>query len=208
MAFLAPNVKLLAEYRIMASNKLQHIDQLLSRVANIRANVQSSFYYLEAEELRYKAAPEKWSIAENIEHINLVNHFYIKGLSKAVNQAKVGEESTFRRTLFGKWFAKTLAPKNEVVTNKMPTFKKINPVERAKRGYAVVEKVVFQNFMDDLGQLEAILEAAKGKKVNPARLKTVAPVLRLSFADALEVLLNHTERHLVQAKNVLGNKTS
>jgi hypothetical protein len=190
----------------MSGTKSQQIDLLLNRLVQIRESVHNSFYYLEAEELRYKPSPEKWSIVENIEHINLVNHFYLKGLSKAVNAAEAGEEQGFRRTLFGKWFARQLAPKNGLVTNKMPTFKKINPVERARQGYAVVEKVVFQNFMDDLSQVEAVLKAAREKRVNPARLRTFAPLLRLSFGDALEVLFNHTERHIIQAKHVLHTK--
>ncbi len=188
------------------NKKAQQIQAYQTRVEQIKKHVLDSFYYLEAEALRYKPAPDKWSISEVMEHINLVNHFYIKSLSKAVHAATDGEEAVLRYTWFGKKFARTMAPRKGEVTNKMPTFRKINPVARAKQGYAVVEKVVFQNFMDDLDQLSELLKQAREKKVNRARIKTFAPLLRLSFGDGVEVLLNHTDRHLVQAGRVLSQK--
>lgn len=185
----------------MSSSKNTFIESSLTRIHTIKNETMQRFYYLESEALRYKPNEKTWSAVECIEHINLVNHSYLKQLTKYLANADTASDEEVKSAWLGKMFAAKMAPVTEKKASKMKTFARINPIERAKKGYAVVEKVVFQNFMNDMQQLENALSQAEEKKVNGVRFKSTLPFLTFTFKDVIEMLLNHTERHLIQAEN-------
>ncbi len=186
----------------MSSSKITFIENSLTRINAIKNETMQRFYYLESEELRYKPNEKTWSAVECIEHINLVNHSYLKQLTEYMRKAETINQEDIKSAWLGKVFASKMAPVADKKANKMKTFARINPTHRAKKGFALVEKVVFQNFMDDMQQLETALNAAKTKKVNGKRFKSTLPFLTFTFKDVIEMLLNHTERHLIQAEKV------
>jgi uncharacterized damage-inducible protein DinB len=54
------------------------------RLDAVTQKVESEFGELSAEQLNWKLSAEKWSIAEVLEHLNLVNASYEKILTDAV----------------------------------------------------------------------------------------------------------------------------
>jgi hypothetical protein len=187
----------------MQNSKLAFIEECLNRINAVRQRVMDSFYYLESDELSYKPSENSWSVVECIEHINLVNNHYLSQLDILKETAEQAGDEQLRSSWFGKKFAKSMAPGEAGISNRMKTFKKVDPTARRKQGYAVVEKVVFQNLMLDLQRLEGQLELAKSRSVKPLKIKSLLPVLRFRFMDAVNLVLNHTDRHLLQAEKTL-----
>jgi len=181
-----------------------YLQSLQKRVSAARLRVQQDFYYLESEQLRYRPNPKSWNIIEVFEHINLTNEFYTKQLSLKVEN-KGNKKDRLKRGWFGKFFANSLKPGNEVIGFKMKTFNKVNPTKRRKKGIAITEHIVFQDLIDSMEQLDNLLEKAKGKNLSSVKVQSLSPLIKFDIYNAFDVVVSHMERHIQQALNILDN---
>lgn len=172
----------------------------------IRNDVQKNFYFLEMEDLRYRPAKNKWTIAEIFAHINLVQSFYLKNIATALDKAEEVNHDEVHFSWIGKKLTEGLTPKEGVIRFKVPTFPKLDPVRRSKKGVAIKEQVIFSDFIADMEQLEEVMIKAYDYDISAIKVNTFLPLLKLNIADALTFNLAHTERHVLQARKVLEGK--
>ena len=187
-------------------NKTEYLRDLRRELLNFKGDILRTFYYLEGQELQYKPSRKKWSILEVFEHVNIINYYYIKRLGKALDQAPKTERDTFQSGWMGSLFIKYMKPDEEGnIPFKIPTFRKTNPIHRKHHGYALVDHIVFQDFIDGVDQLIALLEKAEEKELDIIKIPTLLPFLKINIGDAFAFVVAHIERHMAQAKKAIDN---
>lgn len=182
----------------------EYLSDLRHKAREIRNDSQKSFYFLETQDLLRRPAPGKWNILEVFAHINIYQSYYIRELHKALDKAPENEKDETSLSWLGKQFIQAMEPREGVIRMKMKTFKKTDPLYLSKKkGIAVSEKVVFRDFINDIEELEEIIIKAYDKELTEIKVPTFLPFLKVNIADALGFCLAHTERHVLQAKNIL-----
>lgn len=183
-------------------SKEQYLCNLSEALTLVKETAEKEFYYLEIEELRWKRKPEQWSIVEVIAHLNMVNGYYLKNISKALDKSTDSAKETYKQGWLGKLFINMMAPKGGKRPFKMRTLKKVNPLESQKNGVVIVERIVFADFLADIEEFLQLIERAKSKDISTQKLPTFAMFLKLPIGDALGFAVAHTQRHLVQAQKM------
>lgn len=183
----------------------EFLHRLRKEVSAIRSAAQRDFYFLEEEDLRRKPSPKRWSISEIFAHINLVNGFYLKKVSKALKKAPDVDHNNVSPSWLGRRLRSAMDPDEDTgkIGMKVPTFASIDPVKRAKQGIAIDEKVIFRDFVNDMDEWEELLILAYDKDIDLIKVKSLLPFLKLRLPDALPFIMAHTRRHLQQARNNL-----
>jgi len=153
---------------------------------------------LTKSQLNWKPAPEKWSMAQCLEHLAVTNKQDEQRVANAIVRGRhkhpVNGTPAYRPTLMGGWLIKQLLPTS---TRKMPAPKVFRPVESSNIEGALerflLEQETFLRFVSD----------ARGIDYNRTRLRSsVTPLMRFSLADAFVRNVVHCQRHLQQARRV------
>ena len=185
----------------------EYLSDLRHKAREIRNEVQKAFYFLEKEDLRRRPSPNQWNIIETFAHINIFQAFYIKHISKALEEAPDVEHDETNLSWLGKQFIKSMEPREDgSIPFKMPTFPSANPINRAKKGVVLDEKVVFSDFINDIEEIEELIIKAYDKDITAVKVPTFLPFIKITIADALGFNIAHVERHLQQARNIAGTE--
>lgn len=156
---------------------------------------------LSPEQLNHRPGPEKWSILECLEHLNLYGDFYLKEIESRMLKAGNDPNSTvFKTGLLGNYFAKMMLPKKGLIANPMKTFKDKNPI------HSNLPITAVDRFIKQQKRMLQLLEMAE--MVNLTTIKTnisISKWIKLRLGDTLRVVIYHNERHLLQANNVLAS---
>ncbi|MDX5448728.1 MAG: DinB family protein [Bacteroidota bacterium] len=187
--------------------KTNYLDQFIKDIDQMIGDVNRYFYYLEEAELNAQPKEGSWSILQCMEHLNLTNYFYVKQLKKKVGSSPEARyEEPVSMTWRGRLLTRTMEPRQGKVRFKMPTLKMLTPQNALNKEHRLLERVVFQNWMDDMTELKRIIEEGRHKKVGPIRIKTFfGPLVKLGFLDAISFALAHNKRHILQAQKALEN---
>lgn len=183
----------------------EYLSDLRHKAREIRNDVQKNFYFLESADLRRRPKPGKWNIIEVFAHINIFQGYYIKQLAAAIEEAPEVNHDETQIGWLGRQFIKSMTPRDGIIPMKMKTFKRTDPIRRAKKGIVINEKVVFQDFIDGIEEIEELIIKAYDKDLTAVKVPTFIPFVKINIAEALGFCLAHTERHVLQAKNVLEN---
>lgn len=159
-------------------------------------NQIEKFKQLSEEALNYKTNSLSWSVLECIEHLNLYGGYYLPEIEHKILNSKYGEDTVFKSGILGSYFAKLMLPKEK--TKKMKTPKDKNPVGRK------LEKSVIDCFIQQQQKMLELLD--KARSVSLTRTKTsisISKMIKLKLGDTFRFVINHNQRHLIQAENVL-----
>ena len=158
----------------------------------------SQFGELTDERLNWKPNPNTWSIAQNLEHLIVVNETYypvmdslIAGTYKAPFIAKFG----LIASLFGRIVIKAVQPDRQ---RKMKTFPIWEPSNNEIQGDILIR---FEEHQSELMQkIENVKKfAAQGTIISSPANRNIVYKLETAF----DIIVSHEERHLEQAKEIL-----
>lgn len=159
---------------------------------------KDTFETLTSEQLNWKPAPEVWSIAQNIDHLIVINHTYypvidalLKGQYKTPFIGKIG----FMVNFFGKFILQSVQPDRK---RKMKTFPMWEPATSNISG-DIIQR--FEKHHEELKQKIKACEPliAKGAVISSPANKIIVYTL----ATAFDIIVTHELRHLEQGKEVL-----
>ncbi|RAV99463.1 DinB family protein [Pseudochryseolinea flava] len=160
----------------------------------------STFGDLNERQLNWKPAPQTWSIAQNIDHLIVINNSYfdwIADIRNGKHQVHWLSKFNFMVNFFGKSILKSVQPDRK---NRMKTFPRWEPSASTIPG-DILEK--FQHHQDDLKTLIAnsqdLLE--KGTVISSPASQVIVYKLETAF----DIIVAHEQRHLEQAKEVLSH---
>lgn len=137
----------------------------------------------------------EWSVNECLLHLNSYSSFYIPRITKALQSQKSSSNNEpIRKSWIGSYFIKMMAPKEN--GKKYKALKRHLPNPNASDPYQSVA-----DFIQYLEELLVILSLAKKYNPNKRRVtSSISPFIKLKPCDAIEFVLVHNQRHLIQAQ--------
>lgn len=156
-----------------------------------KARVAALVGDLPDDRLQQRLDPARWSIAEHLAHVAIVNRLYVREMERVLSRARQrGLEGAgpFRRGPIGRLFVRSLAPP---VRRRMRSPKRFRPPPVAG-GDAGADA-----FHEAQDALLTTLDGADGVDLGRAIVPSpVTPMLRLRAIQAFEAVVAHTDRHL------------
>jgi hypothetical protein len=170
----------------------------------IEKKLDSIFYYSEGEDLLKTEKPNGWNVVEVFHHINLLNESYLDQFASQLKKANPAKTGKIKRTWIGKKLYKALLlSDNDLLLKRYKSPKAVDPKAQQAAGIAIVEKIVFQELLRDLKEIRSHAERLAAKNLDQLKVKTLLPLLKVNMADALFIMIEHTNRHIVQAGRIL-----
>lgn len=149
------------------------------------------------DELNWRMNENSWSVLECLEHLNRYGEFYIEEIKTRMETSTAPKSDVFVSGRLGNKFAVDMLPKEGMKT--MKTFKGKNPIHSQ-----LDREKVTGTFMKQLHRFLRLLEIAQEKNLTKIKTSTTLPLLKLRLGDTFRFVINHSERHVQQAKNVLS----
>jgi hypothetical protein len=188
---------------ISCSLLLRQLERLTLRISEITTR---DFSVLKEEHLNWKFEHSQWSIAQCIEHSNKFLEYYLQPIEKIIllqKKRNTPPTPSYKRGKYGKYGIKMVRITKQ---NKI----KINLDSR--KGYQPTPSPISKTKFDlELGkfhnQQQALLNIIQQSHTLPLG-KTKIPFnfwgfYKIKLGDLLQILVYHTERHLVQAQRIL-----
>ncbi|WP_020531320.1 DinB family protein [Flexithrix dorotheae] len=167
------------------------------QIDRITQKFSETFGKLSIEELNWKPGPEKWSIAQNIDHLILINQTYFpiidsigKGTYKTPFLAKFG----FIISFFGQTVLKAVQPDRR---KKMKTF----PIWEPSK--SEIPSGILDRFKTHQSELKKIMENSKdlvekGVVISSPANKNIV----YKLGKAFEIIVTHEQRHFEQSREI------
>lgn len=159
---------------------------------------QQHFGVLKDEELNWKPTPETWSIAQNIDHLIVINQTYFPvftelkyGIYKPPFIARFG----FIVSYLGKLILNSVQPDR---SKKLKTFPIWEPAQSR------ISEHILEKFSRHQAELKRQIEALEGFLDSGTVISSPANrVIVYKLETAFDIIVTHEQRHLEQAKEVL-----
>jgi hypothetical protein len=171
------------------------LQELLDQFTSARERLHRLAAALPAEGWTQRPAPDSWSPAECVAHLNLTSRAFVTQLRDAVREARgVGgaAPARYRRGVVGWLLWKATGPGQGM---KVPTAPKFVPQATAPAAELVAE---FDRLQEE--QME-LVRSADGLPIH--RIRVTSPFqarVKYNAFAALSILPNHQHRHLEQAE--------
>ena len=162
-------------------------------------NFQEHFANLSKEELNWKPNPKAWSIAQNIDHLIVINQTYfpvLAALKAGTYQTPFTAKIGFLVSYFGKMILNSVKPEYK---KKIKTFPIWQPAQ------SEISEDILDRFTQHQSELKEMITEAKpfldqGTIISSPANKSIVYKLETAF----DIITTHEQRHLAQAKVVLG----
>jgi len=174
------------------------IDQFRSQFEQLSAEAEALTSPLSDEQLLWRPGPERWSIAECLDHLNATARVYLpvldEGISDAIRRGVYGE-GPFKYNWLGR-----ISVRFSKSRIRLTAAEDMRPGANRTRHEILAAFHAYQvQYIDRLRQ-------ANG--VDLARARVRMPVtgwLRIPLGSGFELMLVHSRRHLAQARRVMDS---
>ncbi len=172
------------------------LNDLEQQVEKQLAEVVRTYQNMSSEILLRKPADGGWSVAECLWHLNSYGVHYLPRIAKGL-AATTASSSHFRSSWLGAWFTRLMKPGPKMT--KLRAFKNHIP-SGIQDPHAVVAEFIRQQ-----EELLGLLRRAQHADLNAVRVDlSIATWFTMKLGDVFQFLVAHQERHLVQARRVMG----
>jgi hypothetical protein len=171
-----------------------HFNQLRTRIGAGTEAFRSLVEGLGDDALLWRPGPDRWGIADCLEHLIATGEAYHGTIRHAMAEARAGAGGTrvYRPRLFGRLFLWVSSPRGRL------RVKTMGPFVPPPASLDAFER--FEGVQEDLLRL---LDEAEGYDLQQVRVQSPASrFIRLTLGEVLELLVSHVERHLAQARRV------
>lgn len=172
---------------------------------SVRDEVQDLAATLSDAQARWRPSPERWSVADCVEHLSLTTEQFLPGLEARIDTAQRRRDptqpvpQTFRRGLVGRFLPRMMEPP---VKRRLRAPRGYRPAADLAGGRGAAE--IFTRFVGL--QQALVLQLRRSQGLDLGRVKLISPVtrlLRLNLGDWYAFLAAHERRHLWQARQVM-----
>ncbi|PIB34289.1 hypothetical protein BFP72_02000 [Reichenbachiella sp. 5M10] len=156
------------------------------------------FEAYEEEVLTRRSNPNKWSVVECLEHLNIADAHYLLLFDQKLPNGLVSEEVEYKSSWVGSYFVKSMKPRTDgTIPSPMRTLRKFDPE-------VVVHQDTLSKFLEDQHELLRYLEMCHSLDLKRIKIPSaIGRIVTFRLGDALRFLVAHNQRHVIQAKNVL-----
>ncbi|MEX0609482.1 MAG: DinB family protein [Balneolaceae bacterium] len=169
-----------------------------NEIDEITEDFNQNFGELTADQLNWKPNAETWSIAQNMDHLIVINESYfpaIKSLHKGTYKTPFTGRFSFLVNFFGRFILKSVQP---------DTPKKV-------KTFAIWEPTQSEGYSDILSRFKAHQEELKQMILNSQDLLEKETVISspankhivYKLDTVFDIIVAHERRHFGQAKEVL-----
>ncbi len=172
---------------------IERLEKELDRQINL---VVEQFQNLSEAKLNKMGHNGGWSIAQNLEHLNLYFDYYNPAIDKALESAKEDEGADkFYNGWLGNYFSRSMDYRNQ---KKVKAFKDYIPSEQLNAAEVV------QTFIENEERLLQLVRKAKSYNLTKIRIAiSLTRWITMRLGDVFQFVILHNERHLVQAQSRL-----
>ncbi len=184
--------------------RAQLLHQLREDTQNILQTVESQFVPLTYDQLSARPSPNRWSVLECLEHLNIADAHYLYQFSQKLPKAIPNDQAVqFRPGWLGSYFVKMIKPKPDgTIPSPMKTISKFVPM-------VTTHKDTMERFLADQRSLLNVLDQCAVLDLNKVKITSaIGPIVTFKLGDALRFLIGHNQRHILQAQNVLREITA
>ena len=182
--------------------KKEIFTQLVKDGEAIAENTESEFSNLNAEQLNWKPAPNKWSIGQCFHHLITTNLQYFSIFDDIINasyQSGLWQRINPLSNWLGTYMVKNLGP---IVKQKFKSPSTFRP------SYSEISADIIPHFVE---HQRLVLEYFESMEDLPAEKIIIAsPASKLvtfSLKHAMEIVIEHEKRHLNQARAIKNLET-
>lgn len=186
-------------FRVNKWEKLmgERVDHVTAEIAGITQDVRATFGELSGEQLNWKPGEGKWSIAQCLDHLIKSNSGFASDFAKL---ADGGRKSSFFEKysplsgVMGRFLIKAVTDDSKKA--KAPTKKVVPPSD--------LSADIVDTFCSHLASIGKKIEPLGD--VDPKKTILTSPILAIftySLDDAYTVIVEHSKRHVRQAKRVM-----
>ena len=180
--------------------KIAAAHQLQARLSAVLETANREFRPQSNAQFRWKPDPDRWSVLECLQHLNLAERFYIRNIQHKVDTLGLVQANPVDQTLESDWVGKAMLYAIDPAMNiKLPA----PGMTRPRRPDELNPTEVLNQFVELQSTLHDLLDKAVYLDWNQEKVMTMfGNWLKIRLGDALQMLVAHTERHMNQAMRV------
>ncbi len=189
---LCGNFKNMYQTTILLDNLYQKTESFLDKAVR-------DWQLLPAEQLNKQPAPNAWSAAQCLEHLNVYGRYYLPELEKAIEKAEKPAAPTFKSGWLGDYFYRLMLPNTEGGLKS-----KMNAPKNAVPPVDLDARAVLAEFIEQQERLLQLIERAREVSLASIRVPiSLSKWIRLKLGDTFLFLVAHLERHVWQLEKTL-----
>ena len=173
------------------------LEQTKNRYNTILNRLHNDIHLFSDTQMHWKVNTDTWSIAEVLQHIITADKAYLVPMREALQGADRNSSTvTYRPSFFARLFIYSLKPGRS----------KYGVPAVFKPDTSQIDATIRQKFADHLHM--QIKELSDWQSYDINRLKMTSPanaLVRISLGEALDVMITHAERHMVQVDRIIDH---
>lgn len=149
--------------------------------------------------LTQQPQPDKWSVAQVLEHLNIYSRYYITAIEEKLHLNQSGPNQNFTPGWLGNYFTNLMKPTEEKkLKSKMKA--PANAVPSAQPD--AVE--MLNEFISHQHHLLNLLQIARSANLDYNRISiSLTKLIKLKLGDTFCFFIAHEQRHFLQIENIL-----
>lgn len=149
--------------------------------------------------LEEQPAPDRWSIAHVLEHLNIYCRYYLPTIESKLHLHQTQPRPHFNPGWLGDYFTKLMLPgQDNTIARKMKAPKNAIPATHPDA------QEMLEEFIKHQHQLLLILQVAATADLQKIRIPiSISRIIRLKLGDVLRFVIAHQQRHFVQIQHIL-----
>jgi hypothetical protein len=176
------------------------LQEYYRQVEEIKLDAMDLARGLSETQFNWRPSPEKWSIGECLEHLNVTARLFWPTIAEAVNGARVNgwfSKGPYKRTWLGAIAIRTMEP---------PAKRRFKAPRRFRPPANLPMNQVLSQFMAFQDRLLDLLRDANGVDLGRPRLQAPgSKMIKLTLGQSFGLMTAHERRHLWQARQVKDN---
>lgn len=175
-----------------------HIEGCLLQLTSLTQDLPAFAEDLSPTQFNWRVSPDRWSIGQCIEHLNITTERYLPVLSQQIASAKSRGRTAprpFTMGLLERGFFWTIEPPARMRVNAPKAF-------HAPADLQVDSTVARWRSLHD--QLAECIRSADGVDLGGVKVKSQFGPLSFTLGGTFSILLAHERRHTWQARGVLN----
>ncbi|MES2776913.1 MAG: DinB family protein [Bacteroidota bacterium] len=148
-------------------------------------------------------SPEKWNIAQVLEHLNFYSRHYIHAVEQQFHGNEYEATEYFKPGWLGNYFTALMKPRpDNSIGKKMKAPKNALPSTQPNAAE------MLQEFMEHQHHLLNLLQIAKSKNLGTIRIPTsISKLISLKLGDTFRFFMAHEQRHFIQIEHIRQSDT-
>lgn len=182
------------------TNNNFYLDGLKKELGYLNINLVRICSTFSDKQLNWSAKSGKWSILQHLEHIHLHNISFVE---KSFNSLKrnnnrpdqCGQREPFRSSPLGSLYINSISADSQLKMRALPSFVPSNQLDRS---------TTLERFKTSTNDMFKLIEATRQINLSCVRLTVPGCNLLFHLGDVLQIIVQHTNRHLHQIKSLVS----